>query len=475
MNSTTAQRAKYALGDFIALNLGWFLFTIIRYRSLPPEFCEHYSFISHLTSLPVSLGQAIIPLAMMALYWLSGYYNQAWFKSRLDEVVNTAAVSLVGTLGIYFTVLLDDAIPERMMAMEMMALLWVLLFLPVLVIRLAITTRSIKAVREGKIVFPTLIFGNLEQVRALASRFEKFKGKTGFRIVGTINPENHDITAPIMHSRLTEYPLSSLKQLIEEKNVQRVIVMPHPSGVGNTIGLINSLLTYNLRLFVTPDMYSLIVARPRIEDVAGEPLVDITSPTVSAAMLNFKRLSDILVSALALALLFPVYAIVALAVKTDSKGPVFYAQERVGRMKKTFRIYKFRTMNTNAEAEGPALSTADDPRITKVGRFLRKYRLDEIPQFYNVLRGDMSLVGPRPERDFYIRRITERAPYYSLLLRIRPGITSWGMVKYGYAENVDQMVERLRYDLLYLENISLSVDLRILFHTVSTVLRGRGQ
>lgn len=189
---------------------------------------------------------------------------------------------------------------------------------------------------------------------------------------------------------------------------------------------------------------------------------------------NFKRLADVVVSSLAILLLLPVYAIIALLIKRDSNGPVFYRQERVGYRKKTFKIIKFRTMRTDAERCGPALSEADDPRVTPLGRRLRKYRLDELPQFWNVLRGDMSLVGPRPERAYYVDLIVARAPYYSLVHQVRPGITSLGMVKYGYASNVEQMVQRLRYDLLYIENISITTDLKILIHTVTTVVTGRG-
>ena len=131
-------------------------------------------------------------------------------------------------------------------------------------------------------------------------------------------------------------------------------------------------------------------------------------------------------------------------------------------------------MKVDAEANGPTLSTLDDPRITKLGKIMRKYRLDELPQFWNVVKGDMSLVGPRPEREYYIKQIIKIAPYYSLVHQVRPGITSWGMVKFGYASNVDEMISRLKYDLLYIENVSLAVDLKIIFYTINTVFTGKG-
>jgi exopolysaccharide biosynthesis polyprenyl glycosylphosphotransferase len=188
-----------------------------------------------------------------------------------------------------------------------------------------------------------------------------------------------------------------------------------------------------------------------------------------------KRGVDIGFSALALILGSPVFVGVAAAIKLSSKGPVLYSQERIGRGGKPFRIYKFRSMYTDAEAQGPKLSQDHDPRITPVGRFLRKTHLDELPQFWNVLRGEMALVGPRPERQYFIDQISARAPEYYHLLKVKPGVTSWGQVKYGYASNVEEMVERLKYDLLYIENVTLALDLKIVLYTILRIVQGDGK
>jgi lipopolysaccharide/colanic/teichoic acid biosynthesis glycosyltransferase len=158
----------------------------------------------------------------------------------------------------------------------------------------------------------------------------------------------------------------------------------------------------------------------------------------------------------------------------SSRGPLFYKQERIGKNGKPFTIYKFRSMYVDAEQNGPELSSEKDPRITPFGRFMRKSRLDEIPNFINVLKGDMSLVGPRPERQHFIDQIIEKAPQYIQLLKVRPGITSWGQVKYGYAKNIDEMVRRMKYDLIYLDNMSLYVDFKIMIYTFLTILKRKG-
>jgi len=226
---------------------------------------------------------------------------------------------------------------------------------------------------------------------------------------------------------------------------------------------------------IIPDMYDILSGSVKMNSIFGTPLVQINREIMPAWQFSIKRIMDIFVSLVAIIILSPVYIGIALAVKFNSRGPVFFVQERIGKDGQPFDIYKFRTMVQNAEADGPQLAKENDKRVTSVGRFLRKTRLDEIPQFFNVLKGDMSLVGPRPEREFFIDKIMVEAPHYRHLQKVRPGITSWGQVKYGYAENVEQMIHRLKYDVLYIENMSLAVDLKILLYTILTVVKGDGK
>jgi len=199
-----------------------------------------------------------------------------------------------------------------------------------------------------------------------------------------------------------------------------------------------------------------------------------TDPGRTRANELISRIAGILISLTALCVLSPLIIILSFLIKVSGKGPVIYSQDRIGKNGKPFVIYKFRSMVFNAETGLPRLSCSNEERITRIGKFLRKYRIDEIPNFINVIKGDMSIVGPRPERKFFIDQIMERNPAFSELLRIKPGITSWGQVKYGYASDVDQMLERLEYDLYYIRNKSLFLDIKILFCTTGTILKGKG-
>jgi lipopolysaccharide/colanic/teichoic acid biosynthesis glycosyltransferase len=188
-----------------------------------------------------------------------------------------------------------------------------------------------------------------------------------------------------------------------------------------------------------------------------------------------KRLLDVMISILGLLFLSPLIIYVVIRVHFSSAGPVVYSQERVGRKGKKFRIRKFRSMYVDAESAGPSLSGRNDKRITPWGRTMRKWKLDELPQLWNVIVGEMSLVGPRPEREFYIRQLEEQQLPFHLLLEVKPGITSLGMVKFGYAGSVSEMAERMKYDLLYLQNLSLALDVRIMIDTLRIVLTAKGR
>lgn len=473
MTQITTERIKYCVSDFLTAALGWFVFNIIRVYTIPTGAGD--SVRQFFRDPMVVAGQIVVPVAMVLLYALSGSYNRSntLYKSRLDELVNTFVVSFTGMLGIFFTALINDMIPERLTNYEIMLVLLACLFIPTAIARMFIISRNIVRIRRGVYAMNTLVTGALPENSHKLRDIMDSEVHSGLRIVGCADTDGSCTTSTL--EGLPVYHDEDIGELCRRIGIQAIIVMPSAKGLSYTADLINRLYLLDIPMFVTPDIHSMMAVRPRVSQVTAEPLVDITNANVSPASVNLKRLGDIVVSALALVALSPLYAALALAVKIDSPGPVLYRQTRIGYHKKPFRINKFRTMAVDAEATGPALASDNDPRVTRLGRILRKYRLDELPQFWNVLKGEMSLVGPRPEREYYINQIIKRYPSYSLIHQVRPGITSWGMVKYGYAADVDQMIARLPYDMLYIENVSLAVDLKILFHTVNTVLRGRGK
>jgi exopolysaccharide biosynthesis polyprenyl glycosylphosphotransferase len=269
--------------------------------------------------------------------------------------------------------------------------------------------------------------------------------------------------------------LKDLRKVIEQHEVEEVLIAIESWEHEYLRKIIEELETTQVMVKIIPDVYDILSGSVKMTSIFGEPLIEISNHYLLPWQKVLKRVMDIFASVLSLVILSPIYMIVAFIVKATSHGPVFYSHERIGLNGQPFTMYKFRSMYVDAERNGPSLSSKDDPRITPFGKFMRKVRLDELPQFYNVLIGEMSLVGPRPERRHFIDLIVKEAPHYRLLHKIKPGITSWGQVKFGYAENVEEMIQRMKYDLLYLENMSILVDLKILIYTVLIVVQGRGK
>lgn len=457
------------MGDFLASNVAWFLFNIVRFHF--PGIQAGGSLKAYLLSSRVVEGQILFPLMMMGVYYLSGYYNQPFFKSRIQELVQTLGSVLVNTLLIFFIALINDVLSIRLDNYELLLLLYGLQFVCVYTVRAIITGNATSLVHKGKWGFNTFIIGCGAKAVKQMKELEEPRYSLGYRIVGFIRV-NDETPAPEIADRT--YPIEELPRLCREKQIQELIVAPEENDLVELHRLINMLYPLNLPIKLGTDEFNIISSRVKLTNIYGAPLIDMSNCAISEGGKNKKRFFDILVSSVSLIVLSPLFAILAILIKHDSKGPVFYQQERIGYRHRPFKIYKFRTMKANAEEGTPQLSDENDPRITRIGRVLRKYRLDELPQFWNVLKGDMSLVGPRPEREYFIRQIVSRVPYYVLLHQIRPGITSWGMVKYGYARNIDEMIARLKYDILYLENMSLLVDLKIIVYTIRTVVTGKG-
>ena len=469
-NKAHQQRIKYVLGDYVMSNIAWFCYYIVRYQM--GAVTGYGNLGTYLSSKMVLLGQLFFPLLMTITYIFSGYYNDVCRKSRVQELLTTMASAGINTLVIFFLALINDVIGVRGSDYEMILFLFALLFGFVYLGRFIITNSASRQIKSRQWTFPTLIVGSGSAAVAFANKLNSMRKSTGHEIKGFVNIPGEN---PVKGNPLPCYELDELKDVCALEDIWELIVVPSRDDIHQNMSAINKLFSLGLPILISPERFNMMQSQVRISDLYGEPLVNISRSSLSDSGKNIKRAIDIVVSILALIVLLPVYAIVACIIKSTSPGPVFYLQQRIGQHNKPFKIIKFRSMVQDAEVGGkPQLSSDDDPRITPFGHFMRKYRIDELPQFWNVLKGDMSIVGPRPERKYYIDQIIERVPAYALLHQVRPGITSMGMVKYGYAKNVDEMVERVKYDLMYLDNMSLLNDLKILIYTIKIVFTGRG-
>lgn len=461
------QAGKYILSDFISASVAWLLFNILRYEVLFVINEGTDSLLDYLQYPGVLTGQFVIPFFWLVLYYFSGYYNKPFGKSRLTELFSTFITVLIGTIFVFFALLLDD-IPRSInvyykLFFGMFGLQFFITYIP----RLLITQSGVRKIRNREWAMNVLIIG----AGGKAVRIAHDLYRLGYDICGFVS-EDERTSVKADRSQVLG-TVKDIPVLMEKKNVDEIVLAVESKNNKVLLGVLYSLYRYKRPIKVLADRFNML-SKIQLRTIRGIPLVDVTDNNFSPAEQNIKLFLDKVCSVVALLLLSPLFVYIAWRVKKDSLGPVFFRQERIGYLGQPFWMYKFRTMYVNAEENGPSLSSEDDPRVTPFGRIMRKYRLDELPQFWNVLKGDMSLVGPRPERKYFIDEIVKMAPYYYLLHNVRPGITSLGMVKYGYAASVDKMVERMEYDILYYENMSLTLDLTILIYTVKTVLTGKG-
>ncbi len=466
------QVAKYVLADVLGSGAAWTLFFMYRKEFLEPirfGYAPPWDFDANFYK-----GLVIVPLFWFGLYTVIGGYGDIFRRFRTKELGQTLLVSLVGVLVIFFVLLLDDEVPSTKYHYRSFLALFTLQFGITFPLRFLITSGTVSKVHDRRIGFNTILVGGNERAMAIFHEIEGMKKSPGNRFIGFVNVNGGDqLLANVGLARLGKW--HELQQVIDAHAVEEVIIAVDSGEHEHMSRIMNELEGTSVRIKVIPDMYDILSGSVKMTSIFGTPLIEVNPEIMPAWQFSLKRVTDVSVSALALLCLSPALLVLAALVKSSSPGAIFFRQERVGKQGRPFRIIKFRSMVNDAETNGPQLSSATDPRITPIGRWMRRTRMDELPQFWNVLKGEMSLVGPRPERQHFIDAITEIAPHYRHLHKVRPGITSWGQVKFGYAENVEQMVRRLKYDILYIENMSLAVDLKILAYTVLIILKGDGK
>lgn len=417
------QQLIYLIADIISAEMVWLCFLWFRWLvydgkvfGVDTVLIPSFSFYPPLIAYPV---------VCICVYYLSGYYLRPFRRRLSAEFFKTLISAVIIGLIFFFIIIIDDQVESY----------------------------------QRYVVSLVVLIG----LQLVLSYFP--------RLCITL----------VTRSRRSPLRVYTIRSLAEAKRMQRgavdevIVDLPKTHSERTLYEIINILYPLDIAISVVPRVYDMLTGAARIGEIEGQPLVRITDHKMSDSALCIKRAFDIVASLLAMLFLSPIYLLLAVLVAVTSYGPVIYCQERIGLHGKPFRILKFRTMYLNSEPDTPLLSRDNDPRITPVGHFMRKYRLDELPQMWNIFRGDMSIVGPRPERGYFIDQIVKEAPYYCLLYKIRPGLTSWGPIKVGYTDTIEKMVDRLNYDIMYMENMSIQLDLKILFFTIRVICDGKGK
>jgi exopolysaccharide biosynthesis polyprenyl glycosylphosphotransferase len=460
------EKLRLTLTDFLAVSLAWALYYWVRVRS------------GWMVASPQPDFWA--PMIAIGLFWLIvffffGLYRSWHSQSRFDEFTLIFKSTTFGALFLFFAIFIDDKGINTLQHSRLMIIAyWLLVVSCVGSGRFLLHTIHRRLLAAGIGLRNTIIVGWSEKSKELFDAVERYPA-LGHKVVGFV-PIAPDEGAEAYKGIPVLESFESMPDIIDHYEVKDVLIALNSSEHDRLLNVIAACNGHAVSMKIIPDLYDIISGQARTNQIYGFPLIEIMPELMQPWEQAAKRAIDVVVACMTLLIGLPLWLLVAVAIRLDSKGPVFYAQERVGKDGKRFRIIKFRSMKADAEkTSGPVWANKRDPRVTRVGKILRKLRLDEIPQLINVLDGDMSLVGPRPERPFFVEQLSKDLPLYRRRLKVRPGVTGWAQVKHKYDESIEDVRKKVEYDLFYIENMSLRMDFKILLNTISVVLLGKGR
>ncbi len=462
---------KLVLLDYLAALVAWLIFWGYRHYLLGD--IDYWDVWQIFGLRDYAMTLVVIPGGWLVLYMFSGTYFDLYRKSRLDEINRTLISCILGSVLISLFIFADDN-ADYAYFIRITGRYLFIHTATTLILRLFLLNSVKNNLVEGRVGFNTLIIGGNSKAISIYKKVADSPKVLGNIFKGFIYSNKEQSNG--MSKYLPQLGhLSELEKIIDDHEIEEVIVAVDSSEHHLLENILTRLSYRPVVVKIQPDLYDIISGSVKTSNVYDAVLIHIYPDLMPDWQRVCKRGIDILASLFALIVLSPVLLFAAIKVRLSSKGPIIYKQQRIGLFGKPFHILKFRSMVTDAEKNGPALSSDEDPRITPWGKFMRKWRIDELPQFVNILKGDMSLVGPRPERQYFIDRIIETHPHYKYLHKVKPGLTSWGMVQFGYAENINEMIDRMKYDLLYIENCSLVLDIKIMMYTLNVLFQGRGK
>ena len=462
---------RHLMSDIIALVFSHLVF-IGKYSYIKTEVEKLFSDLFLASLAPAFFISGIVLFWLFAFYLAGNYHNLAR-RSGMQIIGPTVFTSFIVTLLVFYFLVGENwfEIQDVYLQMSMQYFLIVCGF--VFIFRMGLIWHFHTQIQKGYVGYYGILIGNSPKALELVKEYYSSMSKSGFRYIGYVSDSNEGEDLSMYMPHLGN--LSQLPKIIKAVSFDDALIVLKNNQARRINRIINTLRVKDCFIRLSANLNEVIERKISTTNLDFLPYITIVNNRLPIWQVVLKRVIDITFSLSVIVLCSPLYIFLAILVKLSSPGGIFYKQIRIGKDKKPFMLYKFRSMYINAEENGPALSSSNDPRITKLGKCLRKWHLDELPQFFNVIMGDMSLVGPRPERKFFIDKILTNAPHYEQVFSVKPGVTSWGMVKFGYAENVEEMIQRLQYDIIYLENRTLVVDLKILLYTLRSIFKGDGK